>query len=106
MKYGNLNLPAHCTILNEENMRMVEGGGIVSSVLYALGRMFSSTRYETWSSEAVGLQQAHGEVVSYQGGVYTYSDGYTYSDSHGWSFSTEIGDFLYGLGQLFAVFGL
>ena len=106
MNCRKLNFPAQYTILNEKEKQMVEGGGMLSSILYAFGRMFSSTNYETWSSEASELQQAHGEVVSHVDGVYTYSDGYTYSDTHGWSLNTGIGDLLYGLGDLLKVFGL
>ena len=46
-------------------------------------------------------------VVSKKNGVYTYSDGYTHTMSGGsnWGF-TSLGDFFYGIGDLFAAFYL
>lgn len=106
MNKNKLQLPAQCTILNADDMSFISGGGIVSDIFYALGRMFRSTKYSSWDNQAAALEQAHGAVVSYHDGVYTYSDGFTYSTSHGSSFSTNIGDFFYGVGQLFDAFGL
>ena len=50
---------------------------------------------------------SHGAVVSKKNGVYTYSDGYTHTMSGGsnWGF-TSLGDFFYGIGDLFAAFYL
>ena len=36
----------------------------------------------------------------------TYSDGYVYTSEHGSSLSLVIGDFFYGIGDLFYAFGL
>ena len=68
--------------------------------------MFSHFVYDTWDSESKTLQQAHGAVVSQKGNVYTYSDGYVYTADHGSSLSLTIGDFFYGIGDLFNAFGL
>lgn len=106
MKNNNLQLPANCAMLNEEEMTYTQGGGIVAQVFYAFGRMFRNTSYSTWDSESKSLEQAHGAVVSQKGNVYTYSDGYTYTASHGSSLSVTIGDFFYGIGDLFNAFGL
>ena len=50
--------------LNESEMSCVEGGGIISQVCYAFGRMFRSTYYDKWESESKTLEQSHGAVVS------------------------------------------
>ena len=80
---------------------------IISQVCYAFGRMFRSTYYDKWESESKTLEQSHGAVVSKKNGVYTYSDGYTHTMSGGsnWGF-TSLGDFFYGIGDLFAAFYL
>ena len=106
MKNNNLQLPASCAMLNEEEMTYTQGGGIIAEVFYAFGRMFSHFVYDTWDSESKTLQQAHGAVVSQKGNVYTYSDGYVYTSEHGSSLSLVIGDFFYGIGDLFNAFGL
>ena len=106
MKNNNLHLPASCAMLNEEEMTYTQGGGIIAEVFYAFGRMFRNTKYDTWDSESKSLQQAHGAVVSQKGNVYTYSDGYVYTANHGSSLSVTIGDFFYGIGDLFYAFGL
>ena len=98
MKNNNLQLPASCAMLNEEEMTYTQGGGIIAEVFYAFGRMFRNTRYDTWDSESKTLQQAHGAVVSQKGNVYTAN--------HGSSVSLVIGDFFYGIGDLFYAFGL
>ncbi len=106
MKNNNLHLPASCAMLDEKEMTCTQGGGIMAQVFYAFGRMFRNTRYNTWDSESKTLQQAHGAVVSQKGNVYTYSDGYVYTADHGSSLSVTIGDFFYGIGDLFNAFGL
>ena len=106
MKNNNLQLPASCAMLNEEEMTYTQGGGIIAEVFYAFGRMFRHFVYDTWDSESKTLQQAHGAVVSQKGNVYTYSDGYVYTADHGSSLSLTIGDFFYGIGDLFNAFGL
>ena len=106
MKNYELKMPASCAMLNEEEMTYTQGGGIIAEVFYAFGRMFRNTRYNTWDSESKSLQQAHGAVVSQKGNVYTYSDGYVYTAEHGSSVSLTIGDFFYGIGDLFNAFGL
>lgn len=106
MKNNNLQMPANCALLNEEEMTYVQGGGIIAEVFYAFGRMFRNTTYSSWDAESKSLQEAHGAVVSQKGNVYTFSDGYTYTASHGSSFSVTIGDFFYGIGDLFYAFGL
>ena len=81
--------------------------GDFCTVCYAFGRMFRSTYYDKWESESKTLEQSHGAVVSKKNGVYTYSDGYTHTMSGGsnWGF-TSLGDFFYGIGDLFATFYL
>ena len=99
MANSKLQMPANYMALNESEMSCVEGGGIISQVCYAFGRMFRS--------ESKTLEQSHGAVVSKKNGVYTYSDGYTHTMSGGsnWGF-TSLGDFFYGIGDLFAAFYL
>ena len=106
MKDHDLQLPASCAMLDEKETTCTQGGGIIAEVFYAFGRMFRNTRYDTWDSESKTLQQAHGAVVSQKGNVYTYSDGYVYTSEHGSSLSLVIGDFFYGIGDLFYAFGL
>ena len=106
MKNYELKMPASCAMMNEEEMTYTQGGGIMAQVFYAFGRMFHNTRYDTWDSESKSLQQAHGAVVSQKGNVYTYSDGYVYTAEHGSTLSLTIGDFFYGIGDLFNAFGL
>ena len=106
MKNYELKMPASCAMMNEEEMTYTQGGGIMAEVFYAFGRMFSHFVYDTWDSESKTLQQAHGAVVSQKGNVYTYSDGYVYTADHGSSLSLTIGDFFYGIGDLFNAFGL
>ena len=77
MANSKLQMPANYMALNESEMSCVEGGGIISQVCYAFGRMFRSTYYDKWESESKTLEQSHGAVVSKKNGVYTYSDGYT-----------------------------
>ena len=107
MANSKLQMPANYMALNESEMSCVEGGGIISQVCYAFGRMFRSTYYDKWESESKTLEQSHGAVVSKKNGVYTYSDGYTHTMSGGgsWGF-TSLGDFFYGIGDLFAAFYL
>ena len=107
MANNELQMPADYMALNESEISCVEGGGIISQVCYAFGRMFRSTYYDKWESESKTLEQSHGAVVSKKNGVYTYSDGYTHTMSGGsnWGF-TSLGDFFYGIGDLFAAFYL
>ena len=107
MKNNNLHLPASCAMMNEEEMTYTQGGGIMAQVFYAFSRMFRNTRYDTWDSESKSLQQAHGAIVSQKGNVYTYSDGYVYTAYRGGcTLGVNIGDFFYGIGDLFNAFGL
>ena len=103
---NKLTLPAHCTILSEEELCTVEGGGILSAVLYAFGRMFRDANLSKGGTSADELEQAHGNVVSYADGVTTYSDGYKHYESERWSLNVGIGDIFYGLGDLLSAFGL
>ena len=93
MTNNKIQMPANFVALNENEMSCVEGGGIVSQICYAFGRMFRSTYYDNWESESKTLEQSHGAVVSKKNGVYTYSDGYTHTMSGGsnWGF-TSLGD--------------
>ena len=108
MKDHDLQLPASCAMLDEKETTCTQGGGIIAEVFYAFGRMFSHFVYDTWDSESKTLQQAHGAVVSQKGNVYTYSDGYVYTADHGGCTVgvVTIGDFFYGIGDLFNAFGL
>ena len=106
MKNYELKMPASCAMMNEEEMTYTQGGGIMAEVFYAFGRMFGHAVYDTWDSEFESLKQAHGAIVSKKGNVYTYSDGYVYTADHGSSLSLTIGDFFYGIGDLFNAFGL
>ena len=65
MNKNKLQLPAQCTILNVDDMSSISGGGIVSDIFYALGRMFRSTKYSSWDNLATALEQATGAVISY-----------------------------------------
>lgn len=107
MKNNKLQMPANYAALNENELSCVEGGGIIAQVFYAFGQMFSGVYYDKWESESKTLEQTHGAVVSKKNGVYTYSDGYTHtmSGGSGWGF-TSLGNFFYGIGNLFGAFGL
>ena len=70
MANNKLQMPADYMALNESEMSCVEGGGIISQVCYAFGRMFRSTYYDKWESESKTLEQSHGAVVSKKNGVY------------------------------------
>ena len=63
MANSKLQMPANYMALNESEMSCVEGGGIISQVCYAFGRMFRSTYYDKWESESKTLEQSHGAVV-------------------------------------------
>ena len=52
MANSKLQMPANYMALNESEMSCVEGGGIISQVCYAFGRMFRSTYYDKWESES------------------------------------------------------
>ena len=106
MKNYKLKMPTSCAMMNEEEMTYTQGGGIMAEVFYAFGRMFGHAVYDTWDSEFESLKQAHGAIVSRKGNVCTYSDGYVYTSEHGSSLSLVIGDFFYGIGDLFYAFGL
>lgn len=69
MANSKLQMPANYMALNESEMSCVEGGGIISQVCYAFGRMFRSTYYDKWESESKMLEQSHGAVVSKKNGV-------------------------------------
>ena len=107
MKNNNLHLPASCAMLDEKEMTCTQGGGVMAQVFYAFGKMFGNCTYSTWDSEFESLKQAHGAIVSRKGNVYTYSDGYVYTaDRSGCTLGVTIGDFFYGIGDLFNAFGL
>ena len=78
-----------------------------AAVLFHRSAMLLAGYYDNWESESKTLEQSHGAVVSKKNGVYTYSDGYTHTMSGGsnWGF-TSLGDFFYGIGDLFAAFYL
>ena len=73
MANSKLQMPANYMALNESEMSCVEGGGIISQVCYAFGRMFRSTYYDKWESESKTLEQSHGAVVSKKNGVSIYT---------------------------------
>ena len=106
MKDHDLQLPASCAMLDEKETTCTQGGGIIAEVFYAFGKMFSHATYNTWDSEFESLQQAHGAIVSKKGNVCTYSDGYVYTAARGCTLGLNIGDFFYGIGDLFNAFGL
>ena len=56
MANSKLQMPANYMALNESEMSCVEGGGIISQVCYAFGRMFRSTYYDKWESESKTLE--------------------------------------------------
>ena len=60
MTNNKIQMPANFVALNENEMSCVEGGGIVSQICYAFGRMFRSTYYDNWESESKTLEQSHG----------------------------------------------
>lgn len=106
MNHKNLQLPANCAILNQEEMTYTTGGGIASDIFYALGRMFRSAVIDTSQTRINQLESAHGSVVSVNNGVYTFSDGHTEYIEQSFSISANIGDFFYGIGQLLDVLGM
>ena len=106
MENKNLKLPANCAVLNEEEMTYTQGGGIVAQVFYAFGRMFQNTRISNWEDELRKESEANGGVISHDGDVYTFSNGKTYTVHRGSTVSVVVGDFFYGLGDLFNTFGL
>lgn len=55
MANSKLQMPANYMALNESEMSCVEGGGIISQVCYAFGRMFRGTYYDKWESESKRL---------------------------------------------------
>ena len=57
MANSKLQMPANYMALNESEMSCVEGGGIISQVCYAFGRMFRSTYYDKWESESKTLEK-------------------------------------------------
>lgn len=46
MANSKLQMPANYMALNESEMSCVEGGGVVSQVFYAFGKMFSGVYYD------------------------------------------------------------
>lgn len=106
MDNKNLKLPANCARMNEEEMTYTQGGGIVAEVFWAFGRMFRNTHVSKWNSEVKKVTDAHGGVVSQNGNVYTCSDGHVYVAENGSSVDLVVGDFFYGIGDLFNAFGL
>ena len=69
MNHKNLQLPANCAILNQEEMTYTTGGGIASDIFYALGRMFR-TFYRT----VVVLSARYGQTNSLLERAYQWSD--------------------------------
>lgn len=107
MTNNKLQMPANYVALNENEMSGIEGGGIISQICYAFGHMFRTTYIDKWESESKTLEQSHGAVVSKKNGVYTYADGTTRTMSGGWNWGiASLGDFFYGIGDLFAAFYL
>lgn len=107
MMNNKLQMPASYEALNEKECACVEGGGIVAQVFYAFGKMFSGFYYNKQKSVVEKLEKDHGSVVSKNGNVYTYSDGYVYDVStvDSWGF-TSLGNVFYGIGDLFNAFHL
>lgn len=106
MTNKGLQMPANYVALNNEELSCVDAGGVIAQVCYAFGTMFRNFTISNWESESKKNEEAHGAVVSKVGNVYTYSDGYEHTMSGGSSFSYTIGDFFYGIGDLFNIFGL
>jgi len=102
----NFKMPANYAAISTDEQVNMTGSGELAQICYAFGDMFRHSNYSKWDEESATLEQAHGAVVSKNGGVYTYSDGYTHTMTSGQSYSFNIGDFFYGLGRLFSVFGL
>lgn len=107
MMNNKLQMPANYAALSENEQSCVEGGGIVAVIFYALGDMFEHSHINLWNAESKTLEKDHGSVVSRNGNVYTYSDGYTYTVSNGYDIGTSsVGDFFYGIGRIFGYLGL
>ncbi len=113
MNNKNLVMPANYAVMTEEEMTYTTGGGIISSILSALSRIFNfnigGSSYD--STETVTkLSESHGAVTSVNNGVYTFSDGYEYTlkESHGDSnwWNLDVGESLSGLSSLTRIFGL
>lgn len=102
----NLKLPANYAAISVEETVNVCGGGVAAQICNAFGKMFQNATYTTWETEAQKISESHGAVVSKSGNVYTFADGYVHTMETGSSFSFNIGDFFYGLGRLFSIFGL
>lgn len=104
MANNKLQMPADYMALNESEISCVEGGGVISQIFYAFGRMFSGVYWNHEDSEVKKLEETHGGVVSKGNGVYTFSDGYNYEvstkDSYGF---TSLGNFFNGFGDLFGI---
>ena len=107
MANNKLQMPADYVALNESEMSCVEGGGIISQVCYAFGRMFSGVYYDNQESKSITDESGIGAVVSKGNGVYTKSEDHssTTTGSSKWGF-TSLGNFFYGIGDLFAAFYL
>mgnify|MGYP000020948795 FL=1 len=105
MANNKLQMPTGYEVLNENEKSCIEGGGVISQIFYAFGRMFSGVYWNHEDSEVKKLEESHGAVVSKGNGVYTFSDGTTYEtstkDSYGF---TSLGNFFNGFGDLFGIF--
>lgn len=102
MKNNGLQMPANYAVLNESETSCVKGGGVIAQVFYALGRMFSGVHYDSWESESSTDESGRGAVVNKGNGVYTGSETHQNTTSGGSSWGvSSIGNFFYGIGDLF-----
>lgn len=107
MMNNKLQMPANYVALSENEQACVEGGGVIARICYAFGKMFTGVYWDHSERTLEENIKKHGAVVQQKGNVITYSDGYTYTvektDSYGF---TSLGNFFYGIGQLFDAFYL
>ena len=109
MKDHDLQLPASCAMLDEEEMTYTHGGGIIAEAFYAFGRTFRIAWYDTGNYDSEDLQAICRLSLSQKDSGYTADHGSSLSRSIGNFFcgiSCGIGDFFYGIGDLFNAFGL
>ena len=109
MKDHDLQLPASCAMLDEEEMTYTQGGGIIAEAFYAFGRTFRIAWYDTGNYDSEDLQAICRLSLSQKDSGYTADHGSSLSRSIGnffYGISRGIGDFFYGIGDLFYAFGL
>ena len=102
MKYSGLNLPAHCTLIQEEELSTVSGGGLLSFISYLLSgfriNFGSDGRHDNVDTivTASGSQSGRGSAT-----VHTNVDTIRSSSYGGWDASFNLGSLFNALVSLF-----